>query len=201
MENKDSMIRIASIVTGVLIFGVLAFLGLRVIFSRATDVQPTNVVISETTANSAKITWVTDQPAIGAVKYGTTEGALNFYAPETLKEPATSHSVELTLLSPGSMYYFQIQIGDKMYDNAGVSWSFSTKSNEKTQQQPVAPPTVATTISPTPIQRLVIPDAQSGTCTETDCASIKTKLGQGCSTEDYFKCILKTTPTATPSAQ
>ncbi len=195
---SPKLIRLISIFVGLGIFVLVVMIGFRVFGSRAADVRPGSVKIENISQNTAKITWSTDQPTIGAIKYGTSEGALNFYAPETLKDASASHSVELTLLSPGSMYYFQIQIGDQMFDNAGVSWTFSTKSKDgsdpiaPTSAQVVAPTQqVGTvTIAPSPIQEIVIPTSASttsGTCTETDCTVIKAKLGAGCSVTDLAK--------------
>jgi len=208
--NNPLIKKLVPTIIGVVIFVVIAFVGLRILGSRAADVAPGNVTISEVTAGSAKITWTTDQPAIGAVKYGTAEGTLNFYATETAKDPATNHSADLTLLSPGSMYYFQIQIGDKMYDNGGVSWTFSTKGSGETEGSavvtPTATPRVLPTAAPTPVQRVELPTAapadtsESSACTETDCTLIKEKLGKGCDTQYYIqKGCLSGMATATPT--
>jgi len=202
---SPKLIRILSVIIGIVIFILIVIIGFRVFGSRAADVQPGTVKIDEITQNSAKITWSTDQPTIGAVKYGTSEGSLNFYAPETLKDPASSHSVELTLLSPGSMYYFQIQIGDKLYDNAGVSWTFSTTSNGAAggTTSIVASPTSAASsssssasLSPTPIQSIEVPKTSptvAVVCGETDCAKTKAKMGAGCSAQDLVKNCFPTT--------
>jgi hypothetical protein len=197
----NKVTKIASIVVGILIFAVIVYVGFRILMSKAADVQPASVAISDITTNAVKITWTTDQPSVGAVKYGTSETTLNFYAPEVVKDPTTGHTVELTLLSPDSTYYFKIQIGDKLYDNGGVSWTFRTKGTTATA--PTAIPTTASTATgttPTPVQVVNIPNSSNTTCSYTDCASIKTKLGQGCSTADYFKCLARVTPTATASA-
>ncbi len=195
--------RLASIVIGLVIFAGVAYTAFRIIGSKAADIAPRNVTISEITVSSGKITWSTDQPAIGAVKYGTTEGSLNFYAPENIKDPAQSHSVDLTLLSPGSTYYFQIQIGDKMYDNGGVSWTFATKGKE----QPVVPtappvtvvPTVAVSPTVAPVQTIHVPNASPtlapAVCAATTCDAIKAQFGISCSIQDYVKKGCLNTPT------
>lgn len=199
MSSKT--IRIVSTIVGIGIFVLLVIIGFRIIGSRASDFQPLNVTITDISENSAKITWETGDPTLGAIKYGTTQNALNFYAPETNKDLTKTHSVELTLLSPGSTYFFEIQIADKMYGNAdGSSWSFTTKTKDgQSAPEPTAPqsvvPTTATVLvspSPTPVQSLEIPNDDSATtvstvCSETTCDGIKAKLGSGCTVSDLAK--------------
>ncbi|MFA5770077.1 MAG: hypothetical protein WC894_01115, partial [Patescibacteria group bacterium] len=117
--------------------------------------------------------------------------ALNFFAPESTK--VKTHTIDLTLLSPSTTYYFDIRVGDTKYDNGGVPWTFTTKSAETSVvSTPTATPTQAV-VQSTPVQTLKISDGTN--CTETDCEKIKTLLGKGCSTQDYFQCVRKLTPT------
>lgn len=200
--NNPKILKIASIVIGVFIAILLLVLGFNIfqsVFTRAADYEPRDVVITDIAQNSVKIGWTTGVDSQGVIEYGTTTTALNFFAPEPQK--TKTHSVDLTLLSPGSTYYFQIRIGDQKYDNGGVPWTFTTKGADQSVASPTAVPTQApVAVSPTPIQTLDIP-AAPGTvvCNETDCTKIKAKLGKGCSTQDYFKCIRKLTPTPTPT--
>lgn len=189
MDNQK-ITKIASIVVGFIIAILLFVMGFKFIqntFIRAEDIAPRDVIVTDLTQNSVKITWATGKETQGVVEYGTTPTSLNFFAPETQK--TTSHSVDLTLLSPNSTYYFQIRIGDQKFDNGGVPWSFTTKGAGTTQpanpiptqpSSPTQPPTPATVTS---------------TCDETDCQKIKEKIGQGCNARDYSLCIAKPTPT------
>ena len=129
------------------------------------------------------------------VEYGTTPTALNFFAPEATK--GKTHTLDLTLLSPNTTYYFDIRVGDKKYDNGGVPWSFTTKGVESSVAAPTAAPTQAVAKeNPTPFQKLKIPDdTPAPSCNETECEKMKEKFGKGCSTQDYFKCLKKLTPT------
>lgn len=196
--NNPKIMKIASIVIGTIIAILLLVMGFKVfqgVFTRAADYEPRDVVVSDINQNSVKISWTTGVETQGVIEYGTTTTALNFFAPEPQK--VKSHALDMTLLSPNNTYYFQIRIGDQKYDNGGVPWTFTTKATEKSVV-PTAAPTQATVAKPTPVQTLQIPDGGTVACTETDCAKIKTKLGKGCSTQDYFKCIRKLTPTVTP---
>ncbi len=203
MINNPKTAKIAAIVIGIFIFIGLLILTFQLIGTRAADFEPRDVVVSNIDKNSVKVTWATGVDSQGVVEYGTTPTALNFFAPEAAK--AKTHSLDLTLLSPNTTYYFDIRVGDKKYDNGGVPWTFTTKNTEgstvpaPTTAAPtsaVATPTKSAsgnTTQPTPVQRLEIPDGS--TCTETDCSKIKEKLGKGCSTQDYFKCVRALTPT------
>ena len=170
---------------------VLAFGVLQNFFTRASGEIPQNVVVSELTENQAKITWNTDVETQGLVNYGTSPNTLSFPAPETIR--TQQHSVALTLLSPGTTYYFDIQVGDKKYDNGGIPWTFTTKEIQKTQPSTIqTEPTVIEEDESTPTPTIV----EDRTCEETtDCEAIKAKLGKGCTTQDYFKCVKAATPT------
>jgi len=204
MLNFDpKVIKISSVVIGIVIAMILGLMALNLggVFTRASDVEPRDVVISDINQNNAKISWATGIETQGVVEYGTTPTALNFFAPEASR--TKNHLVELTLLSPQTTYYFQIRIGDKKYDNGGVPWTFTTKGSQ-TQPAIQPTPTVASlsptqSPTPTPVQSLEInvsPTQSSNiSCNETDCTKIKEKLGKGCTTQDYFRCLKKITPT------
>lgn len=195
--DQHKAIRIAAIIVGVIISIFLIIIGFKIVtnvFTRASDQIPRDVTITDITQNSARVSWSTGIANQGIIIYGTTPTALNFNAPETV--PTTTHSVDLTLLSASSTYYFQISIEGKNYDNGGVPWTFSTKGVVPTA---VPTPTISSTTNPTPIQSLKVPNSASTlACRETDCTKIKEKLGKGCDTQDYLRCIRKLTPTPTP---
>lgn len=200
IDDNHKLTKVASISIGVVASLLLAVVGFNVVKNtRAEDAAPRDVVVSEITANSSKVAWSTGQETQGVIEYGTSPTALNFFAPEATK--ATVHSVDLTLLSPGTTYYFQIRIADKKYDNGGVPWTFVTKASDGAGAKPVDQVTVAPTapiVQATPTAAVVAPttavssgsgSSYSATCAETDCEKIKAAFGKGCSTQDYIKCI------------
>jgi len=195
--NNPKLAKIAAIIVGIFVFIGLVFLYFSVFGTRAADFEPRDVVVSNIEKNSVRTSWATGVDTQGVVEYGTTPTALNFFAPEATK--SKTHSLDLTLLSPNTTYYFDIRVGDKKYDNGGVPWTFTTKGAESSVSSPTAVPTQPLDSAqgkptPTPFQKLQIPDGTEN-CNETDCAKIKEKLGKGCSTQDYFLCLKKVTPT------
>src|SRR3989344_885556 len=177
-----------ALITGIVLAVILlvgSFMVAQNLPGRAADEEPRDVVVSDLTTNSAKISFATGSKTQGVVEYGLSLTTLNLLAPES--ESATSHEVELTLLSESTTYYFQISIGGKKYDNAGVPWTFSTKSPEEESKRVI--PTLPTG-RPLPTSRVLITDGPSS-CTESVCEKIKLKLGKGCTTQDYIRCIKK----------
>ncbi|MEW6770960.1 MAG: fibronectin type III domain-containing protein [Bacillota bacterium] len=85
-------------------------------------------VAASTTATTATITWVTDEPATSVVNYGTTTALGSTVTDTTL---TTTHSVTLTGLSPETAYYFEVQSADAAGNlttdnNGGLFYSFTT---------------------------------------------------------------------------
>lgn len=196
--NSPKVTKISAVIIGIVVFVGLVFLYFSVFGSRAADFEPRDVVVSNIEKNSVRTSWATGVDTQGVVEYGTTPTALNFFAPEATK--GKTHTLDLTLLSPNTTYYFDIRVGDKKYDNGGVPWTFTTKGAESVVVAPTTVPTQpfdSAQGKPTPFQKLQIPDGTEN-CNETDCAKIKEKLGKGCSTQDYFKCLKKLTPTPSP---
>ncbi len=195
--DQKKVLKITSIGIGVVIAILLLVMGFKVfsgVFTKAADFEPRDVVVSNSSQNSAKITWSTGEDTQGVIEYGTTPTTLNFFAPEPAK--TKNHTQDLTLLSPNTTYYFQIRIGDKKYDNGGVPWTFTTKTTEKssvTEPTPIPTSVVQPTVKPTATQTLEVPVTPTLKCDETDCQKICKKLSNGCTTQDLQKqkCIGK----------
>ncbi|MBI2641201.1 fibronectin type III domain-containing protein [Candidatus Roizmanbacteria bacterium] len=194
MNNVKFPKKLGIIVGGIIGIFILAlgFTQIQGIAGRASDEAPRDVAVTDVSSSTAKINWTTGVQTQGVVEYGTSPTSLNSFAPEG--DAATSHQVELTLLTGSTTYYFQISIGGKKYDNGGVPWTFSTKGlNDETGSSSSG----LSGTSPTPISKVRIPNPQESSCDEKDCDQIKAKLGEGCTTEDYFKCV-RSNPTQAP---
>jgi hypothetical protein len=81
----------------------LVTLAVYLVLREPASSSDTGITASNITASSATISWTTGKPLASQVEYGTTPayGSLSMFRPE----PATSHSVNLTGLTPGTTYY------------------------------------------------------------------------------------------------
>ncbi len=141
--------------------GVLSVLGINtaktLIGSAAAGVEPKNVIAKPDMVTdsgreefTAKVEWTSEKPAMGIVEYGTTPASLLLRAAES--EQSTSHSVKLSPLKSNTSYYFRIKIGEEVFDNNGIPYSFKTKATTasgSSQQQPTVAPTKPVGAAPT----------------------------------------------------
>lgn len=195
--NKHVAIRIGSIFIGLGLSMLLLVVGYRIIqsvFTQASDSAPRDVVVNNITANSATVTWTTDKETQGDVAYGLSADALNFRVPEV--EQTSQHTIDLTLLSSSTPYFYAIEINGKAVEDG----TFTTLGSDTDAAPIKGSPAPTSATRPASIQTLQIPDSGSSasttsTCTETNCALIKARLGSGCTTQEYFQCIRALTPT------
>ncbi len=129
-----------------LLVGVLGFLGLNTVKTymsgASADTEPTGVTAkSDDDGKGATVTWASDKPSMGVVEYGTTPASLLLRAVET--EEATDHRVSLSPLRTATNYYFRIRIGEEVFDNGGIPYSFKTKGDGG------MPPSSSSTLTPT----------------------------------------------------
>jgi len=171
-----------------------AYFNAQSFFARASDEVPRDVTISKITRSSAHVVWVTDKSTQGVVEYGLSSSELNLFAPEL--ESKRDHEVELTLLTAATSYYFHIRVGNTVYDNAGVPWTFTTKteSGDEAEEEvkgisirlTQAVQKTSPTVTPTPVD-----------CSKMTCTEVKSYLGRGCTTQDLQKCSLAKNDTST----
>lgn len=151
------------------------------IFVSATNDSPTELIIRNVTDTAAQLYWTTQSDTQGLIQYGTNPSELSLIAPEVIG--GKEHSVDITLLKPNTTYYFNIRIGDKIFDNGGTPWTFATKQEGAMDGSDSTIP---------PQDEESAPVNNEPTCPETDnCAVIRERLGQGCTTADYSACLQK----------
>lgn len=126
--KRLKLTRLTAVVTGVIVSVPLIAGGLFVYFNgiaQASYAAPQDLRINDITSSSAAIVWTTDREAQSIVEYGTSPSSMDQIA----IEPAATrnHTVNLTVLSPGTTYHFVIRVDDTVYDNGGVPWFFTTK--------------------------------------------------------------------------
>ena len=100
-------------------------------FASASQCPAQNVRSEKVSPNSSTIIWETNKNSQGRVEYGTNAQALTFTAPEG--SATSKHSVPLTLLTPNTIYYYLVAIGDSKCDSTSqkcdgncVPFSFTT---------------------------------------------------------------------------
>ncbi|MBS3110890.1 hypothetical protein J4435_02220 [Candidatus Woesearchaeota archaeon] len=85
------------------------------------------VEVSKITSSSAQISWLTDEPSSGRVRFGTT-ASLGFSAVQT--EQRANHSILLLQLDTDTAYFFeavsQTGAGEAIDDNNGAKYTFRT---------------------------------------------------------------------------
>jgi hypothetical protein len=124
----------------VMVLVVLAISQVRTFMSGATsDVEPQSVtVVSGDDGKSAVINWISDKESLAKIEYGTTAASLVLMSAES--SAVTNHSVSLTSLRPSTTYYFRIKVGEEIFDNGGIPYTFKTKADSSV---------VVTTVTPT----------------------------------------------------
>ena len=87
------------------------------------------------TADRATITWTTDEPATGQVRYGP---STNYGPPTPLNSTLTTgHSVALTGLVFGTLYHYQVISSDAL-GNSTTSGDYTFTTIEHTSSPPVS---------------------------------------------------------------
>jgi hypothetical protein len=151
-KNKKTIL---IIVIAILVIGLIVGLAfgldkIQNLFGQASgQEEPQGIRVTNTTANSATIVWQTGVVTTGQIEYGTTPGSFLLRAAETTQ--SANHNLTLSPLLPETIYYFRIRIGDKIYDDGGAPYSFTTKSIAETVTVTPTPlPTVNITATPIP---------------------------------------------------
>jgi len=180
----------------ILLVGVLGVLGINTartyMSSAAADTAPKNVLVKPLAdGKGAVVSWASDKASMGVVEYGTTPASLLLRAVEA--ESVADHRVTLTPLKPGANYYFRIRVGEEVFDNNGIPYSFKTLASV----EPTVTPTVAV---PT------MPVASSSAVSANACVIGATfngkKIANSLDVIECLKVLPKTSaaPTSKPSA-
>ena len=113
MDNKKRMWN------GLVLLVITLFLNLPL----ASALEISNVQVKVTSSKEAEVWWETDEPANSLVNYGTSQQNLN---PVGDASNVLNHSVQLSGLFANTTYYYKVQSGAVVDDNAGNLYSFST---------------------------------------------------------------------------
>ncbi len=150
--NKKPSVKTFIIIGILLLAGVLGVFGIntaRTYLSGASaDTMAKNVLSKPSEdGKSAVITWSSDKATQGVVEYGTSPASLLLRAPEATA--TTDHSVNLSPLKANTAYHFRIRVGDEIYDNNGIPFSFNTKGSDMSAQLAVSPTASAAAVATT----------------------------------------------------
>lgn len=123
-------------------------------FAKASSCPVKNVRAEKVSANASSIVWETDDVSQGRVEYGTNPQSLTFSAPEAVENK--SHSVPLTLLTPNTIYYYLITIGETKCDSSGqkcetgtcVPYSFTTTTIAGLSEEVSSTPSATRAVAP-----------------------------------------------------
>jgi hypothetical protein len=182
---------------GVLVFlivvlGGVILLGKQVsstFMAKASSCKAQNISSVQVGANSAVITWETADVSQGRVEYGTSATNLTFSAPEATS--GKTHNVPLTLLTPNTVYYYLITIGNTRCDSGGsvcttscIPWSFTTLGITPQAQietpliTPSLVPTAGVIVTPTATLPITTPSSGTGSSTlSTLCQQVQKNIG------------------------
>lgn len=146
MNNNKFSIKTFIIIVILILVGVLGVLGIntaKTYLSGASGATVAKNVLAKPSEDgkSVTITWSSDKPSMGVVEYGTTPASLLLRAPES--EQTATHSLTLSPLKSNTNYYFRIRVGEDVFDNNGIPYSFKSKGGVAVIPTVAVSPTVA----------------------------------------------------------
>jgi hypothetical protein len=129
------------ILLGGLVAGVILVNSRQGLLTKAGPTEaPKNVKISDLGSNTFTVSWVTDTPVTGYLKYSENPAKITTPAGDTRDQISgssqgyTNHYVKVTGLNPDKTNYFMIGSGSQLYDDNGKPFEV------RTGQQVIAPP-------------------------------------------------------------
>lgn len=118
------LILLAGVITGVFLINSKQIFKL----SANIDATPKNVRLANITDSSFTVTWTTDIPSNGFIKWGKGEFSLSKVALEEGTDKSFVHSVNVMGADSNSNVLFKISFNGKDYDNEGIPWQIKTLS-------------------------------------------------------------------------
>lgn len=149
MKKKETLLLIGTIVLGLgavgTIIGLKKFSGTSPKASQENP--PQNIRLEEVNPTSATISWTTREPAFGFISYGE---SMSLGKTVQSGEKATVHTATVPNLNPETTYYYKVGVGEEIFDNEGVPYSFTTPKKAAAAPQKISPSPKQASPSPTP---------------------------------------------------
>lgn len=174
-------------------------------FARASSCTSKNVQAVQVGPNRAVISWASDEDTQGRVEYGVDENTFPFSTREG--SAGKEHNVPLTLLTPNTVYYYQLVFGTSTAggtkeircDSTGgictkncVPWSFTTAVSQplKIESLPTSTPAaeMKITSASTPVAPNSTP-ALTPTGASSSCAEVMLNFGETISNSSKWATI------------
>lgn len=188
-QKQVKLIGVGVLVLAVLIAVVFAGKGASSFMAKASVCPAQNVRSLQVTANSAVVSWETTDVSQGKIEYGTNATNLAFSQVEATS--GKTHNVPLTLLTPNTVYYYLVTIGERRCDYSGqtcgtscIPWSFTTSSFVVSNTSP--PALLSPTRVSTPTSTLRPPTTASpSSALSAFCANVQKNLGKNNKSPDW----------------
>lgn len=133
------------ILVGGLIAGIVLVNRSQVLESKAGPTEsPKNVKVTNKGSNTFSVSWTTDTPMTGYLKYSEDPAKINLPAGDTrdqisgTSQSYTNHYVNITGLGPNKTYYFLIGSGSQTYNDGGKPYQVRTWAQASTPPEDVA---------------------------------------------------------------
>lgn len=132
------------ILIGGLVAGIVLVNRSQVLESKAGPTEsPKNVKITNKGSNTFSVSWTTDTPMTGYLKYSEDPAKINLPAGDTrdqisgTSQSYTNHYVNITGLGPNKTYYFLIGSGSQTYNDSGKPFQVRTWAQASTPPEDV----------------------------------------------------------------
>lgn len=186
MKNTVKIVGLVFLALTGLAAAVFLGQGAKTYFARANECPAQDITISQVSTNSVVVAWKSTSETQGKVMYGTKKDSLNFTAPESTT--SRDHTVPVTLLTPGTDYYYLVSIGTTTCEPPGKyckdncsPGTFKTTSIQITPpvQLPVSSPSASIIPSIEFTQPPeIIPTSEPTSTLSTFCQEVQTNIGE-----------------------
>jgi len=141
---------ILAVLLVVIVLGVIGIKSIQTFMSGATsDFEPVGIaVLSSADGSSATISWSSDKESLAKIEYGTAAASLVLMAADSAS--TLNHKISLSSLRPGTTYYYRIRVGDEVFDNSGIPYTFKTKGDSNPSPTPSPVVTAVPLVSSSP---------------------------------------------------